>query len=1406
MTGWKKAPKPASVSTVKKEGFVPDTYGSEGAIKPAGAPKGPAPLSLILRTAALFAILWQFRLLARDLPDTPVFMATLFCAFVSAWILAKRNIKAVPAVLSLLLIPWTARTMIALSRFLVSGPVTALDSLLLGFDRNSFVFLPPFYWAAVTTFFAARSRRFLRGDIVAAQGLLLVIFCMTRSADLEAYRWPVLMIGFFAALVFLQLLALLLSLPPEYLARRTEKLPASAALFILVLIGGILMIRPSQEGAVDRGGGLLQPNLFRFDFSQILRLESEIRMNDDLVLIVRRPFDGSNVLLRRFVLSGYNVKQGFYRHETIDEAAHPQRLPGGRTLLEPAPVRSYRIMDQEYFLVNFDPSAFIGMNEPVEIVPFESWDASSFSSAYGVQSHISDSYPFELMDAVPDRTGSVFSGASGEYAEFGPEVLGLTPEDFAYYTEYGGDKRIAAFAREITGGFTNYWEMVQMVYDRLKYGEYRYSLKPGIAPDGDQLGYFLFEAKKGYCSYYAFAMTLLLRSLGIPSRAAVGFFIAPEQSAFDYYPVRSDMAHAWVEVYFPQYGWIEFDPTTEQLAEDEEFRFSSGVPQELFDRLMKEILENRSRLVPKEGGEADSGPVSLSALGKSAGRFIQERWALLFAGFLIILFIIMRAGLFISSILSRDPRKKAVRLWSHTLRRLALAGFNRRSLVMAESEWTRKLDEDRNLEAYTLYRYASAARYAPAYTQEDFMELRNRYALFSSQYRKTVALYRRILAWLCPPLALALGPGKAAKSGKGPDDTGPSRRGYAGIAGLALFLIFTLNADTIPAQDGDLGVDLGMEITGQADALFEAATEAQGAEFWERAIELYSQGEKLFPGDSRFPWALGSLYYSRKLYGLAWEEYRKVETLFPFDPDILYRLSRVAGYLNRDAVSAGYLERVLAIAPDYREAIGSLGWMYYKLHRLKEGEELLRAALERFGPDPDFSMTLGTIYSDMFRYEEAKAHYLEAIAGGENVGDREFAAVAYYNLSILESRFYKYREAFDQTNASLASRNRASGRLARGELFLRRLELPRVFSEYQSAYEIDTSPLSKVNLAQVYQIAGRLEEARLYAEDCLTLGDLSWMLNYGIDPDRYKRDLHDILYKTYTGLANAGGREVYGTAAEALGGFFRRWLYRYKALSHRFLFQKYSLISAGAYSAYTAGADGSGSGDDVQSSLGPDAWLQYYDAFKPYPQRALVYLRNARNQEVPLVDAAVPSYDLEEGILLKDRELLRRSIPDFDPLWERDMIADTYSELYPLLKGRNRRFERFDAAERLYALNRGALRQKGIDLPVELTISAATEDASAVRGVKKTEKALRRTLRQMGIDEVPRSPDSAAPDVFSPRFRLDITVAAGEAHCILHDGGRGVDVFRESIPLESVSPRDLAGFARILGDGLFTEE
>ncbi|GHU71614.1 hypothetical protein FACS189450_07920 [Spirochaetia bacterium] len=1344
----------------------------------------PLALALGLRSAALFVILCQFRLLATDLADTAVFVAALICAFAAAVILAEKKLKAFPAIITLALIPWAARLLVAFPRIFAPGPSPVLDGLLLNLDRNNFVSLLPFYWAAFSTYFSIRSRKFLRGDIAAGILLLLGTFSIAGTADINLYRWPVVMIGLFAVVGFMQILALMFSLPPEIALRKKESAAATVILFLLILAGGVLFLGPSQERALERGGGLLEPKLFSFDFSQVLRLESEISMNDDLVLIVKKDSEDTHIFLRRYVLSGYNRKQGFYRLEDIDERAHPQRLPDRPTRLAEAEsylsedgIQASRLTNQEYYLVNFDSSAFIGMNEPVSITPFESWDASSFSSVYAVQSRASEALPFELMAA----------------AEWPPNAanLRLSAEEYQLYTDYGDDQRLKAYAEEISAGLDQYWDRVQSIYDWLKYGDYRYSLKPGIAPDGDQLSHFLFNTKKGYCSYYAFSMTLLLRSMGIPARVSAGFFLDPQTNTFDYYPVRSDMAHAWVEVFYPGYGWIEYDPTTENLAEGEEFRFSSGVPPELFERLMREILDNHSRLNPKEGTDDNSAASNLKSLANSIQRFLRRNWWPILLFVIAVIWLLIRCGHLFVFRLTAKPRKKALRLWAHIKQRLALAGFRRHSLE-SEAEWTQKMDE-RFAGTYTLYQGMSAARFAKEYSQDDLKILCEGYNSFTVIYQQQVSAGRRFLAWIIPPLAMAL------KSAHQNDDTNSGSKNSNTAAGtgsliLLAVLLFSLNSDSAMAQDQSGQIDQTLPYTAAesdigASALFNRAQDAEDAEFWERAIELYNEGLALYPADIRFPWALGSLYYFRGLYGMAWDEYRKAEKIEPQDPEILFRLSRTAGYLNRDTVSVDYLERLLEIEPDNREAIGSLGWMYYKVHRQSDGEQLLRAAMERFGDDSDFAMTLGTINADMFRYDEGKKWYLAAIADGEARHDRTFTAVAHYNLSILETRFYHFALAFERTNASLNAQNRASGRLARGEMYLRQLDFKRTLADYETAYEIDTSPLSKLNLAQVYQISGRLEEARLYAEDCLKAGDLSWMLNYGIDPVRYRRDIHEILYKTYGGLEKAEGFIPWSGPIEKIRSGFRRLSFGFKAAVHKKLFQKYGLLSADAY-----------------GEMHLDALLQYYLAFEPYPRRALAYLREAREFETVLIPRAEPFYNFEEGRLMKNRTLTETALEGFDPVWERDMISEAYAELARRSKSAFRQNAVYqDAAEKLFALNRGALRQEGLSLPVQLRFVINTGEEAADSRAEKNIKSITRTLRKAGLRNTART------DTDTSRFTLTLEMqnrretGGWNVRCELYDGGRGITVLQRSIPLVSSSQKDISAFVRALGDAVFVD-
>jgi len=123
---------------------------------------------------------------------------------------------------------------------------------------------------------------------------------------------------------------------------------------------------------------------------------------------------------------------------------------------------------------------------------------------------------------------------------------------------------IKALADKIGEGNKTPYDIASAVTNYLRANmQYTTSLPP--APEGrDPILWFLFDYKKGFCNYYASAEVLLLRSVGIPARLAVGFAQGEDQD--DTYIIRKRDSHAWPEVYFPNIGWVEFEPTVNQDA------------------------------------------------------------------------------------------------------------------------------------------------------------------------------------------------------------------------------------------------------------------------------------------------------------------------------------------------------------------------------------------------------------------------------------------------------------------------------------------------------------------------------------------------------------------------------------------------------------------------------------------------------------------------------------------------------------------------------------------------------------------------------------------------------------------------------------------------------------------------
>jgi transglutaminase-like putative cysteine protease len=125
------------------------------------------------------------------------------------------------------------------------------------------------------------------------------------------------------------------------------------------------------------------------------------------------------------------------------------------------------------------------------------------------------------------------------------------------------DDRLFTLAEQLTSGVSGSAAKAQALENRLRSG-YSYSL--AAAHGRQDVGGFLFDSKAGNCEYFATAMCLLLRHLGIPSRLAVGF-LSDEWNAYGkFFDVRQSDAHAWVEAYLPNRGWTTFDPTPADLS------------------------------------------------------------------------------------------------------------------------------------------------------------------------------------------------------------------------------------------------------------------------------------------------------------------------------------------------------------------------------------------------------------------------------------------------------------------------------------------------------------------------------------------------------------------------------------------------------------------------------------------------------------------------------------------------------------------------------------------------------------------------------------------------------------------------------------------------------------------------
>ena len=175
---------------------------------------------------------------------------------------------------------------------------------------------------------------------------------------------------------------------------------------------------------------------------------------------------------------------------------------------------------------------------------------------------------WRFTDEVP-KEGAYFMTSYVSVA--GDESLKAAGEDYeTYISDHylqlppSLPTRVRDLAATVTVDAETPFDKAHAIQDFLRGPNFRYEQDIEEPPiDADGVDHFLFESRTGYSDYFASSMAVMLRAAGVPSRLAAGY--APgefdQESGLRF--VRDSDSHGWVQVYFPDYGWIDFEPTPE---------------------------------------------------------------------------------------------------------------------------------------------------------------------------------------------------------------------------------------------------------------------------------------------------------------------------------------------------------------------------------------------------------------------------------------------------------------------------------------------------------------------------------------------------------------------------------------------------------------------------------------------------------------------------------------------------------------------------------------------------------------------------------------------------------------------------------------------------------------------------
>lgn len=262
--------------------------------------------------------------------------------------------------------------------------------------------------------------------------------------------------------------------------------------------------------------------------------------------------------------------RSWHMSERVHEQIEANAQPMGSSPEAALSLEGWRELVLEVTPVEFGDLSYVSPGRPLQVtLPTEAALHYDDETGYGgfitgrVPGGFEAGVPFSVRAAVPIRegesriTGNQLAAAGVEYPRWVERYTAIREGSLGPLVYSRMEMLVSQLPPEQRDPF----HIADAVEDWLRSrGGFQYKIDIRGHCVGRNLVDCFLEIKQGFCEYFATTMTMMLRTQGIPARYVTGY-LAGQQRADGAWEVPRSAAHAWVEVYFPDYGWVEFDPT-----------------------------------------------------------------------------------------------------------------------------------------------------------------------------------------------------------------------------------------------------------------------------------------------------------------------------------------------------------------------------------------------------------------------------------------------------------------------------------------------------------------------------------------------------------------------------------------------------------------------------------------------------------------------------------------------------------------------------------------------------------------------------------------------------------------------------------------------------------------------------